>query len=161
MVTIAIIRWLARPDTFQAKGAENAQTVLFIMACAAAWLGILNGAKEIVKEQDLYLRERRYGLGAAPYVLSKLAILALVGVIQLALMLTIINQHLVLPDQGALAAWSPAWLEWFITLELTLVAGLAMGLFLSSISRTVDAATAIMFVLLLIQVAMSKMNEKP
>jgi ABC-type multidrug transport system ATPase subunit len=150
---VAGLLWaVARPDTFQPKGAENAQTVLFIMACAAAWLGILNGTKEIVKEQAIYARERRYGLDAAPYVLSKLVVLAAIGAFQMGTLLLVMGLQITFPDRGALGAWSPAWLEWFITLELTLTAGLALGLFLSASSKTVDAATAVMFVLLLIQV---------
>jgi ABC-type multidrug transport system ATPase subunit len=150
---VAGLLWaVARPDTFQPRGAENAQTVLFIMACAAAWLGILNGTKEIVKERDIYLRERRYGLGGTPYVLSKLVVLAAVGVVQMGTLLLIVSYRFTLPERGALAAWSPAWLEWLITLELTLAAGLSLGLFLSASVATIDTATAIMFVLLLIQV---------
>ncbi|MGC9348715.1 MAG: ATP-binding cassette domain-containing protein [Anaerolineae bacterium] len=150
---VAGLLWaVARPDVFQPKGAENAQTLLFIMACAAAWLGILNGTKEIVKEQDIYARERRYGLTAAPYVLSKLVVLAAVGLVQMGTLLLIVSYRFTLPDRGALAMWSPTWLEWCITLELTLTAGVALGLFLSASTATVDAATAVMFVLLLIQV---------
>lgn len=150
---VAGLLWaVARPDTFQPKGAENAQTVLFIMACAAAWLGILNGTKEIVKEQAIYARERRYGLDAAPYVLSKLVVLAAIGAFQMGTLLLLMSLQIPFPDRGALGSWSPVWLEWFITLELTLTAGLALGLFLSASSKTVDAATAVMFVLLLIQV---------
>jgi len=143
---------VSRPDTFRPRGAENAQTVLFIMACAAAWLGILNATKEIVKEQDIYARERRYGLNAASYVLSKLLVLGALGCFQMATMLFLMSLPITFPTSGALGNWSPAWLEWFITLELTLMAGLALGLFLSASTKTIDAATAAMFVLLLIQV---------
>ena len=150
---VAGLLWaVAAPDTFQPKGAENAQTVLFIMACAAAWLGILNATKEIVKERDIYARERRYGLSALPYVLSKLIVLAAVGVVQIGSLLLVLGFRLSPPHSGVLGAWSPTWFEWFISLELTLVAGLALGLFLSASTATIDAATAIMFVLLLIQV---------
>lgn len=150
---VAGLLWaVAKPDTFQVKGAENAQTVLFIMACAAVWLGILNATKEIVKEQDIYNRERRYGLAAVPYVLSKLCVLAGIGAVQMGTMLFLISFRITFPPHGALGGWSLAWLEWFITLELTLTAGLALGLFLSAMMKTIDAATAVMFVLLLIQV---------
>ncbi len=150
---VAGLLWaVAKPDIFQVKGAENAQTVLFIMACAAVWLGILNATKEIVKEQDIYGRERRYGLAAAPYVLSKLCVLAGIGAIQMGTMLWLISFRITFPPHGVLGSWSPTGLEWFITLELTLLAGLALGLFLSATMKTIDAATAVMFVLLLIQV---------
>jgi ABC-type multidrug transport system ATPase subunit len=150
---VAGLLWaVAQPDTFQPKGAEDAETVLFIMACAAAWLGILNATKEIVKEQDIYGRERRYGLGAVPYVLSKMTVLSFVGVIQMGTLLLLVGYRFTLPEHGALGAWSPAGLEWFITLQLTLMAGLSSGLFLSAAAKTMDAANAIMFVLLLVQV---------
>lgn len=150
---VAGLLWaVAQPDTFQPRGAANAQTVLFIMACAAAWLGILNATKEIVKEQDIYARERRYGLDAAAYLLSKVVVLAAIGAIQMGTMLFVIRYKVAFPEHGVLGAWSPVTLEWLITLELTLTAGLAIGLFLSAMSRTIDAATAVMFVLLLIQV---------
>jgi ABC transport system ATP-binding/permease protein len=150
---VAGLLWaVAKPDTFQVKGAENAQTVLFIMACAAVWLGILNATKEIVKERDIYDRERRYGLLSAPYVLSKLFVLAGIGAVQIGTMLWLISFRITFPARGALGNWSPAGLEWFITLELTMLAGLALGLFLSASMKTIDAATAVMFVLLLIQV---------
>jgi len=148
----ALLWVVSRPDTFRPKGAENAQTVLFIMACTAVWLGILNATKEITKEQDIYARERRYGLNAASYVLSKLLVLGIIGCFQMATMLLLMSLPITFPTSGALGSWSPAWLEWFITLELTLVAGLALGLFLSASTKTIDAATAAMFVLLLIQV---------
>ena len=135
----------------QAKGADNAQTVLFIMSCAAAWLGILNGTKEIVKEQDIYARERRYGLSAGAYVLSKFVVLALVGAIQIGSLLILMSLWMTFPARGAIAGFVPVWLEWFVALELTLVAGLALGLYVSASFKTVDAATAIMFVILLIQ----------
>jgi ABC transport system ATP-binding/permease protein len=152
-VLVAGLLWaVARPDTFLPRGAENAQTVLFIMACAVAWLGILNATKEIVKEQDIYARERRYGLDAVPYVLSKLIVLATIGAFQVATLLWLVSYRLTFPANGALASWSPVWLEWFVTLTLALTAGLALGLFLSASARTIDAATAVMFVLLLIQV---------
>lgn len=150
---IAGLLWaVARPDTFQPRGAENAQTVLFIMACAAVWLGILNATKEIVKEKDIYLRERRYGLDASAYVLSKLTVLSAIGAVQMGTLLLVIGLRIPLPERGVFGAWSPVWLEWFVTLMLTLVAGLSVGLFLSANASSTDAATAIMFILLLIQV---------
>jgi ABC-type multidrug transport system ATPase subunit len=153
---VAGLLWgVSRPDIFQPKGIENAQTVLFIMACAAAWLGILNATKEIVKEQDIYARERRYGLGAFPYVLSKLLVLSLIGLVQIGTLLFIFSQKASFPESGVLATWSPLWGEWLVTLTLTLIAGISLGLFLSSSTKTMDAATAVMFVLLLIQVMFS------
>ena len=152
LLVAGLLLGVSEPDTFQTKGAENAQTVLFILACACAWLGILNGTKEIVKEQDIYARERRYGLDAAAYVLAKLIVLMGIGLFQIVTLLLLLSYRVPFPASGALGSGSPLWFEWLITLWLTLSAGLALGLFLSAHSRTVDAATAVMFVLLLLQV---------
>lgn len=143
---------VAQPGTFQPMDAQNAKTVLFIMACAAAWLGILNSTKELVKEQAIYSRERRYGLLAPPYVLSKQVVLGILGAFQMGILLVILSLRIELPQHGALGSFAPVWLEWFVTLELTLLAGLSLGLLISALSATVEAATAIMFGLLLIQV---------
>ena len=49
----------------------------------------------------------------------------------------------------------PLEVEWFISLELMLLAGLAFGLFISSIARSLDQATMFMFPVMLIQILLA------
>ena len=136
----------------QPVGAVDAKKVLFIMACAAVWLGIINATKEIVKEQPVYQRERLYGLGAAPYVLSRHTVLATLGIVQVVLLVLFVGSQIELPAQGA---FLPAVLEMAITLALSMAAGLALGLLVSSVATTQDLATTLMFLLLIVQVIFS------
>jgi ABC-type multidrug transport system ATPase subunit len=164
-ILVALLLWgVAERDTFTAVGTRSAPTTLFILSIAATWLGILNASKEIVKERRVFGRERRYGVGAIPYVLSKIAVLGGLGLWQMATLVAVIILHFepenhigtlgrALPE--TFQAIIPVEVEWFITLELMLLAGLAFGLFISSIARSLDQATMFMFPAMLIQILLA------
>jgi ABC transport system ATP-binding/permease protein len=158
---VALLLWsVAQQDAFTAGGVRAAPTTLFIMSIAATWLGILNAAKEIVKERRVYGRERRYGVGAAAYVLSKFAVLGGLGLWQAATLVLLTALHFQ-PEERlgafgrALGGLIPLELEWFISLELMLLAGVALGLLISAFARSLDQATMLMFPAMLVQVLLS------
>jgi ABC-type multidrug transport system ATPase subunit len=140
------------------RDAVDAQKVLFVLACAVVWLGVINATKAIVSEKDIYQRERRYGLGAAPYVLSKALVLGGIGVIQVFLLLIAINWVLELPHEGV---FLPIVFEYGVTLSLSLIAGLSLGLLISSLAHSSDMATTLMFVVLIVQVIFSGLLFDP
>lgn len=142
----------------QPVGAVDAKKVLFIMGCAAVWLGIINATREIVKEQPIYQRERLYGLGAAPYILSRHSVLATLGIVQVVLLVLFVGWQIELPVQGA---YLPALPEMIVTLALSMAAGLALGLLVSSLASTQDLATTLMFLLLILQVIFSGLLFEP
>jgi len=149
---------VSTPQALRPAGALDAEKVLFILACAAVWLGIVNSTKVIVAEQDIYQRERLYGLGAAPYVFSKIAVLGMIGLVQMILLVFFIGLVLLLPDRGLMA---PIQMEYFITLALTVVAGQALGLLISALAGTTDLANTLMFLLLIVQVIFSGLLFEP
>ena len=53
-----------------------ASQLLFILVVTMAWLGTISSAREIIKERAVFERELAVGVRVAPYVLSKLAVLA-------------------------------------------------------------------------------------
>ena len=57
--------------------ASEAKKVLFMLATVAVWFGIINAAREIVKEAPIYRRERLANLRIGPYLFSKVLILTL------------------------------------------------------------------------------------
>jgi ABC transport system ATP-binding/permease protein len=164
-VLVALLLWsVAKPEVFSVAGITNAPTTLFILSIAAAWLGILNSTKEIVKERRIYGREKRYGIGPVPYVLSKFFVLGSLGVWQIGTLLLV--TLLLFPPESHVGTFGsllpqaiqilfPLAIEWFITLELLLLAGLAAGLLLSSISKSIDQATLFMFPLMLVQILLA------
>jgi len=149
---------VSSPQALRPAGALDAEKVLFILACAAVWLGVINSTKVIVAEQDIYQRERLYGLGPVPYVLSKITVLGGIGLLQMALLVFFVNLAIYLPDRGLVG---PVQLEYFVTLVLSTVAGMALGLLTSALARTLDLANTLMFLLLIVQVIFSGLLFDP
>ena len=57
---------------------------------SAVWYGCNNAAKEIVKERPIYRLERDVNLSVASYVVSKMALLSLVGLGQIILLYLVV-----------------------------------------------------------------------
>ncbi len=133
-------------------GAGNdSQKYLFIMAFAAAMFGIVNGVREIVKEAPIYRRERTVNLGIVPYMFSKIMVLGLLCLIQSAVLVLVVN--LAAPIQQGIIL--PAPVEIYITMALTALAGLMLGLMISAIAPNNDRAVSLIPLLLVPQVIFS------
>jgi ABC transport system ATP-binding/permease protein len=126
----------------------NADRALFIIAFVAVLFGSINGTREIVKEASIYRRERTANLGLVPYVLSKFMILGLLSLVQSAALLLIVD--LFENFQGQILL--PVLLENYITLALTALAGLAIGLAASAFAANEDSANSLLPFILLPQV---------
>ncbi len=129
----------------------DAQKVLFIMAFATVLFGCINGAREIVKEAAIYKRERTVNLGILPYMFSKVVVLGILCLFQSAILTVIVEIGEPL-HQGIFLA--PV-LETYITLTLTSLAGLMIGLTISAIAPNNDRAISFVPIILLPQVIFS------
>jgi ABC-type multidrug transport system ATPase subunit/pSer/pThr/pTyr-binding forkhead associated (FHA) protein len=127
----------------------DAQTPLFIMVAAAVWFGTINAAREIVKEAPIYRRERTVNLGLFPYVMSKVFVLGILCLIQSFLLLVIVGLKGGYPESGIIL---PAFLEMYISLVLTALGGLMMGLAVSAIAPNTDRAMSLVPLLLIPQI---------
>jgi ABC-type multidrug transport system ATPase subunit/pSer/pThr/pTyr-binding forkhead associated (FHA) protein len=126
----------------------NAQTALFIVAFIAVLFGVLNGILAIVKEVSIYKRERTVNLGIIPYVFSKILLLGLFALFQNLVLLLIVNAFEPL-HQGI---FLPIFLEAYITLVLTALSGLLLGLVASAFATNEDSANGLLPFLLIPQV---------
>lgn len=127
------------------------QKILLIMAFAAVMFGCINGAREIVKESAIYKRERAVNLGILPYLFSKIIVLGVLCLLQSAVLVFIINLR-------APFRWSIFLLpvvEIYITMALTSLAGLMVGLMLSALAPNNDRAMSIVPVILIPQIIFS------
>jgi ABC-type multidrug transport system ATPase subunit/pSer/pThr/pTyr-binding forkhead associated (FHA) protein len=129
----------------------DAQKVLFIMAFATVLFGCINGAREIVKEAPIYKRERTVNLGILPYMFSKIAVLGILCLFQSAVLVAVVEMGEPL-QQGIF--WPPV-LETYITLCLTSLAGLMIGLAVSAIAPNNDRAISFVPIILIPQVIFS------
>jgi ABC transport system ATP-binding/permease protein len=144
---------VAKADAIVGPGAvaSEAKKVLFMLATVGVWFGIINAAREIVKEAPIYKRERLANLHIGPYVLSKVLVLMLLVIVQSALLLGLVALKVHFPDQGATGIL-PAAVELYITTFLTALAGLALGLALSALASTPDRATSLVPLALIPQI---------
>jgi ABC-type multidrug transport system ATPase subunit/pSer/pThr/pTyr-binding forkhead associated (FHA) protein len=118
----------------------NAQRAFFLIAFIAVLFGVLNGTREIVKESSIYRRERTVNLGIVPYVLSKILVLGVFALFQSATLLLIVD--LFEPFQESI--FLPVLLEVYITLALTALAGLLLGLTASAFAANEDSANSLL-----------------
>lgn len=129
----------------------DAQKVLFIMAFATVLFGCINGTREIVKEAAIYKRERAVNLAILPYMFSKIVVMGTLCLLQSAILTLVIELGEPL-QQGIFL--SPI-LETYITLSLTALTGLMIGLTISAIAPNNDRAVSIVPIILIPQVIFS------
>jgi ABC transport system ATP-binding/permease protein len=129
----------------------DAQQILFILALISVLFGCINGSREFVKEVPIYKRERAVNLGILPYMMSKVVVLGVLSVLQ-STVLTLIVEVGQPFSQGV---FLPPLLETYITLTLTSLAGLMIGLAISSIVPTNDRAISMLIFVIIPQVVFS------
>src|SRR5437764_14413311 len=69
----------------------TAEQVLFIMSFVAVLFGCNNSAREIVKEIQIYRRERMVNLGITPYLFSKVLVLGFLCLFQCPILVIAVN----------------------------------------------------------------------
>ncbi len=121
---------------------------IFFLVVAAVWFGTSNAAREIVSERAIYLRERMVNLGLVNYVLSKYILLAGFCVIQCTVLLAIV--FFVLGFQGGPAAFCIQ----LAALVATSLSAVALGLLLSTVVASSEAAMALTPIALIPQVVL-------
>ena len=114
--------------------------VNFVLALVPLWFGTSVAAREIVKERSVYARERMVNLGLFPYVGSKLFALSCIVSLQcIMLFVTLKIAHylglMYLP--GLLAG-----LGQLLTMILTGMVGIGLGLLVSALVKTSETATS-------------------
>jgi ABC-type multidrug transport system ATPase subunit len=137
---------LAEPPTpIDPAQGPLALQVLFVFTCAAIWVGLSGTAQTIVKEANIYLRERLVNLRLIPYLGSKFSIHAGLAVIQTLLLVLVIILTFESP-QPDLIPWS---LSLLVTSFLTLLASTSLGLMISAfVSNSTQANSTLPLILI-------------
>ncbi|MHC4821443.1 MAG: ABC transporter permease, partial [Planctomycetota bacterium] len=123
---------------------DDAQKLLFMAALAVVMLGLFAAAYEVIKERHIYKRERMVNLGIGPYLLSKVLVLFSFSLLQCAALLGALMLFVEMPVDGVFF-WAPA--EMYVTLLLTALASILMGLFVSSLT---PSSNAVIYLVLLV-----------
>jgi ABC-type multidrug transport system ATPase subunit len=88
---------LYHENTMTTGDGLNASIFIWLLVLGSTWLGTSNAIREIVKELPIYRRERAMGLSAGAYVVSKVAVLGAITVLQIVVMMPIATRAQVLP----------------------------------------------------------------
>ena len=123
----------------------DSAALVFFLAVAAVWFGTSNSLRELVGERTLYLRDARSGLGVLPYMGAKLSLLVLSQALSALLLYG--TAKLFFLNGGLPSFWLPVLLLWLLGLW-----GTALGLLLSSASKSTEQALAMGPMLLIPQV---------
>ena len=127
--------------------AEATNTTLFVMGLSAVWFGAINASRELVKERDIYCRERAIGLEVGSYVTAKFFVLGALGCLQC--LVLVVGVDAWVPLLGGLVPH-------FLVLYAASLAGTGVGLAISSLSSTPDRAVAVVPIVLLPQILFSE-----
>jgi ABC transport system ATP-binding/permease protein len=121
---------------------------IFFLVVAAIWFGTSNAAREVVSERAIYLRERMVNLGLVNYIFSKFAFLTLICAFQCAVLLAIV--FFALGFHGGAQAFGIA----MTTLLIVSMNSAALGLLLSTVVVSAEAAMALTPIALIPQVVL-------
>ena len=120
---------------------------MFMLALSALWFGASDSVRELIAERTIWRREARNGVGLLPYLASKLTILGVLVTVQCAVLVSI--SYLMLD----LSAFGFSFAELLAACTLTGMVGVCMGLAMSAMFPTSEAAIASLPVLLIPQIA--------
>jgi ABC-type multidrug transport system ATPase subunit len=137
------------PYGFNGGYVPHALTTLFLLVVYGMMVGGLAQMREIVKEQDVYKRERLVNLKIVPYVMSKVWVAGLLSLYTAAAYIVV--QYLAFEMPGG----PTEFILMYITLVLTSFSGMMLGLFASALSPTPNAAPLIVILLILPQLVLS------
>lgn len=127
---------------------ESATSSLYFVAVLSClWIGCMDASREIVKERSLFLRERMVNLEVGAYLLSKVRVLALLNLVQVACYGGILAYGL---DMRVSFAWL------LLDLFLVTLCGTALGLLISAASSHSDYAVAAVPLVILPQILFSE-----
>ncbi|MEN9259173.1 MAG: FHA domain-containing protein [Gloeomargarita sp. SRBZ-1_bins_9] len=128
------IAW--RRDIFQTNtgNAAQAMTMLFVSALIAVLIGELTTMRELVKEVEVYRRERMVGLQLLPYLGAKVVLALLFAAYQGAMFLLVKKLAVDIPG-----GWSVVG-AMYVTLALATFAGMVMGLLVSALAPNQNMA---------------------
>lgn len=135
---LIILRW---------KSWQATDTLYFILALSSVWFGCINACREIAKELPIFQRESLFGLNRLAYLISKVKILVLIGLLEIGIFVILLHQYIDLDLQIVLA---------FCVCMLLYCSGAALGLLLSRWLGSVAKAVVAVPIAILPQIIFSK-----
>jgi ABC-type multidrug transport system ATPase subunit/pSer/pThr/pTyr-binding forkhead associated (FHA) protein len=156
LVVGALIRFFPLKQGLAGVPGTNvfAQEVLEIMVTSACLAGAAASIRELVKERPIYERERAAGLSSRGYLVSKLALLSVISIVQSVAMVLLGLAGRRMPAHGVVLVPFPL-LELLIATAVLAVASTCVGLLVSAFVSTSEKAMQFLVSLTMAQVILS------
>ena len=133
-------------------GPGGSVNLLFLMSIACFWLGCSNAAEEIVQERVQFLRDSDRGVRKGAYLASKLCVLLLIGAAEVVLLFAIVKIW---------CAPFGSFLGQISALFAVMASGTTLGLLLSALARTRDAALRLIPIVMIPQILFAGIVAPP
>ncbi len=129
--------------------ANESLTMLFTTALVAVMIGSMTTMRDLVREVEIYRRERMTGLQMLPYIFSKVAVAFMLSIYQAAAYLWVTKLAVNIPGDWGVT------LEMYFTLVLAIFGGMVMGLLVSAIAPNQNIVPLILLFFLVPQIIFS------
>jgi ABC-type multidrug transport system ATPase subunit len=133
------------------RGAPNSLLLVFVVS--AALMGSAASIRELVKEREIYRRERAIGLSNTAYLMSKLAVLTLISGAQAVVLGLLGGLGRPAPDEAVLLGSSTA--EIVVALIGVSVASMTVGLAVSAAIDNADRGMPLLVLMAMLQFILS------
>jgi ABC-type multidrug transport system ATPase subunit len=130
----------------------DAAKVLVVLMLCACFMGMANSVREIVKERDIYRRERTIGLSRTAYLGSKVVVLTGITAVQ-CVVFTLIGLLGRTPPEAAVLG-SPL-LECLVAIIVAALASMMIGLFISTLVDNADKTMPFLVLVTMAQLVLS------
>ena len=134
--------------TDEAGLSAKVANLLFVLVTVTIWLGTIDSARELIKERAIFVRERSAGVRVSAYLAAKALLLFCLCAAQVAALVVVVLYFRPLHAQSGQSHVKFALLA---ELVVTGFVAVAMGLLISSASRSQDQATALIPTAMVVQ----------
>lgn len=134
----------------------NGLHAFFLFAAVTGiWLGLTNTAREVVRDRPIYLRERLLGVSPVEFLGSKIVLFGAIGACQVLLLWLVLRYANFLPayNRTQLTEW-PGWYVMAVVWGVY-AAAMLLGLLISTLSRSQEAAVAALPLIILPQLLLT------
>ena len=153
LIISIILAWVIGDKTFSVN--ESTKTGVFAMICGCIWTGLFNSIQSICRERAIIKREHKTGLHISSYVIAHMIYELALCTVEAIILTIVFDLFRDFPSHGVLFGWTG--FEFFISFALIIFCADALGLMVSCIVKTENAAMTVMPFVLIIQLVMSGM----
>ncbi|HYT88666.1 MAG TPA: heme ABC exporter ATP-binding protein CcmA [Gemmataceae bacterium] len=151
-----LIGLLITLSQFNPGGTKGLDLLYTFAVVAAIWLGLNNTAREVVRDRAVYIRERRTVVNPESYLLAKGVLFACIGLAQVVLLVLWLRFANFFPaDYPEAADLRKQALLLLLILWLTYLSAMFLGLLISTLAPTEEAAVAMLPLVVLPQLLLT------